>query len=249
MTLIPDYAPRGNRARFSKLACAAIVLTALHMFATISVGPAILDAAFRPKDVPWSSLGIDLMFVLVLIGGTICAVPAILLGAAALWRIRRNPHTVTGRRTARAAVFISSASLVLAWSGVITSATYAAHRRAMHLSAKADILLVFNAARQYAQGHGSFPDTLEQIVSPELAARYVYSGQGVPLKYADYYTPRTDKIVVMYTKEGVNGTFVAVYASGRTWEWTKPALDRAILNSEAERAARGIPGKAGGAGK
>ena len=242
-TVIPDYAPKGNRPRFSKLAVAAMLVAPLPVIGLFLLAFAFLTVRAAPKQ-GWDGLGQIIMLGLgaqvLLIGGTICAALAIVLGSVASRRIRLRAHRLKGRRTALAAMWIGVASLVVGWGSIAMVAGIISHRQAPRSAAAEDIRTVYGAVTEYAMKHGTFPDALAQVASAKVCARYVYLGKGLPAAYRDYRTTGSQSIVVMYEAQSVDGKFTAICANAMVHYWTKPILDGALRQSDAERAMRGI---------
>ncbi|MCE9610078.1 MAG: DUF4190 domain-containing protein [Chthoniobacter sp.] len=241
MAPLPDNPPNGQRPRFSKLAGAAILLAPLLAYGAVGI---ILYLVFGEFESGWDGLVQLIGFVfwahVAVIGGSISAALAIILGCVALRQIRKRPDELSGHRQARAAVIISVISLVGVW-GVIGGVAWVSASREANLRARAeDIRAPFRAVVQYAQNSGTFPDTLEQVTSSDTASRYIYLGKNLPSEYANYQTEGSQSIVVMYATHSEAGKFVAICANGMTHEWTKPILDGALRASDTLRNSRGI---------
>jgi len=109
------------------------------------------------------------------------------------------------------------------------------HREAPIREAEENIRTAFHAVVDYTREHETFPDTLREVLKQEAANRYTYLGKGLPSEYANYQTPGSQVIVVMYSRSAIDGRHVAVCANGMTHVWSPLTLDHALRTSEKQR--------------
>jgi hypothetical protein len=236
MTQDYDIPADGPRSRSSGLASTAIFLAPI--LAIGIVGVALLLAADISKS-GWGGFGQVIVFSIlaqvVIYGGSITAAIAIVLGCVAQRQIRKQPDKFKGHRQARAAVVISGFSLLGVWGIIGLVGAVHSIRQTPHRAAEADILATFGAVVRYSRKSDTFPDTLEQVVSANTASNYLYFGKGLPSEYADYQTLGSQRIVVLYATQNIDGKFTAICANGMTHKWTKPILDKALRESDTLR--------------
>jgi len=225
--------PDSSRPRLSKLAVGALVLSPLLIVAGIAFTLYWLNVTWKPG---WDGFGQSIALALgahvVLIGGSVAAVAAIVMALVARRKIHGQPDKLHGLRSARLAIIVSFTSLFGVWSAVGAFTAIRHLREAPQRAAEADIRAAYLAAADHARQHETFPDKLEDVLPPENAARYIYLGQGLPSKYVDYQTLNSQSIVVMHSKESIDGKYTAVCANGMTHGWTNIILRSALLKSK-----------------
>jgi hypothetical protein len=222
-------------ARFSKLAGAAIILAPLFLAGSAAVAAYFMTATWRTG---WDGLG-QLGFVIwahvAAYGGSLTAVVSIILALVARRKIIRRAEMLRGLPQVRLALIISLTSLIGIWGAVGSIHAIQLHKGAPLREAEADIRAAFRAVVDYSREKETFPDTLGEVLKPETANRYTYLGKGLPSEYADYRTPGSQVIVVMYSPSPIDGRHVAVCANGMTHVWSPLTLDHALRGSEKRR--------------
>jgi hypothetical protein len=136
------------------------------------------------------------------------------------------------------ALIISITSLIGIWGAVGSIHAIQLHREAPLREAEAKIREAFRAVEEYSRGHKTFPDTLGDVLRAETAGSYTYLGKGLPSEYANYQTPGSQSIVVMYSSSPIDGQHVAVCANGMTHFWSTLTLESALRESEKQRGTR-----------
>ena len=224
-----------GQPRFSKLAGTAIFLAPLLL-----LGSSVLSLywLYGTWQSGWAGFGQLIAFVIwvqiVLIGGSVAAVATIALALVARRKIHRSDK-LRGLPQVRLAIIVSLASLLGIWGALGSVAAIRSHREAPRRAAEADVRAAYVALADHAREHKTFPDKLEDVISPEAARRYTYLGMGLPSEYIDHQTPGSQSIVVMYSIETIDGEHTAVCANGMTYGWTPLVLHMALKDSEKVR--------------
>jgi len=225
-------APDGSRPRFSKLAGAALVLSPLLVVGCVAYLLYRLNVTWKPG---WDGLGQGIALAIgahvVLIGGSLTALASIVMALAARRKIRRQPDELHGLRSTRLAIIVSVTSLIGVWTAVWAFTAIRHLREAPQRAAESDIRAAYLASANHAQDHEIFPDKLEDVLPPEIAARYIYLAQGLTSNYLDHRTTNSQSIVVMHSKGSIDGKYTAVCANGMTHAWTDVVLRSALLES------------------
>jgi hypothetical protein len=229
---VHSLAKNTGSPRLSKLALAALALSPLLILGSALV---VLDYLTTDWQPGWD--GLRQLITLIIAGqiaaygGSLAAVVSIVLALMAKRKIRMMPETLRGLPQVRLAFIISIASLIGVWCAIGGFVAAKHIREAPQRAAAAEILGVRHAAAAYAERNGVFPDTLGDVVSPKIAARYVYLGKGLPSRYAAYQTPTSGSIVLMHSKEAIRGQYTAVSASGISRSWEASVLQIALRES------------------
>lgn len=222
----------GSRPRFSKLAGVALVLSPLLVVGCVAYTLYWLNVTWKPG---WDGLGQSIALALgaqvVLFGGSLTAVVAIVMALVARRKIRRLPDKLRGLQPARMAIIVSVTSLLGVWSAIGAFTAIRHLREAPQRAAEEDIRVAYLATVSHARNHGTFPEKLEQVLSPEMAVRYIYLGNNLPWIYADHQTSNSQSIVLMHSKDSIGGKYTAVCANGMTHAWTEIILRSALRES------------------
>jgi len=225
-----------TRPRFSKLAGAALILAPLFLVASSAVAAYFMTATWRSG---WDGLGQLIVFAVwvhvAAYGGSLTAIVSIILALVARRKIIRQAGMLGGLPQVRLAIIISLTSLVGIWGAFGSIRAIQVHREAPIREAEENIRTAFHAVVDYTREHETFPDTLREVLKQEAANRYTYLGKGLPSEYANYQTPGSQVIVVMYSRSAIDGRHVAVCANGMTHVWSPLTLDHALRTSEKQR--------------
>lgn len=233
MTQEQNNQPNAEQRRLSKLAGVSIFLAPLLFIGCASATAYWLNATWKSG---LDGMGQFIVFAIgaqvALFGGSIAAVLSVILALFAQRKIRKQPETLRGLSQARLAIIVSLSSLLGVWIAVGSIVGIYSLREAPRRTAMADIRTAYLAVAGYTREHETFPDTLDEVLSPEEARRYTYLGKGLHSEYIDYQTSGSQSIVVMYSNETINGEYAAVCTNGMTHEWTSLILFGALKESE-----------------